>query len=152
MRHCDCQKLQSHVSGDCGHPLVTASCGHLYTLFFSFSFDRDFKGKKPNPPLHFTKSFPSLFRNATQFRMKIRSDKSSFTKIMCLTCLRRRKRKRKKGICDCVTWIIFFSLSFVRLLNKITGQFLFGNVLLGWVRSFWTFYSIMFIRHTYNFF
>ena len=106
--------------------LLSQHPGHLvdiFTLFFSFPFNRDSPRKKLHPPLYFTKLFPSLLLNATQFWRKIRRDRFIFTKIMWSPRSRRNKKKKKGDLWLCYS--NYFFTDNVGLLNHITGQFLF---------------------------
>ena len=119
--------------------------GHLvdtFTLFFSFPFNRDSSRKKLHPPLYFTKLFPSLLPNATQFWRKIRWDRFIFTKIMLSPCSRSNKRRKKGDLWLCHS--NYFFTNNVGLLNHITGQFLFfGDI--------YIVFAQVCIRHTCNF-
>ena len=89
-------------------------------------------GKNDINELYFT--LQSLFQVCFQMQLSF-EEKSVVTRVLlqklCAHLVHdERKERKKKEICDCVTSTNFFHQRFIRLLNKITGQFLFGNILL----------------------
>ena len=62
-----------------------------------------------------------------------------------------KEKKEKKEICDCVTSINFFHHRFVRLLNRVTGQFFLVILYCDEFAVFRLFYFVIILLNCYNF-
>ena len=103
-------------------PLLSQYSGHLVDIFTHFflssSFNRGSPKQKTSPSTLLYKVFSKSVSKFNSDWKKIRSDKSSFTKIMYISCSRRKKRKKKRNFVIVSLWSIFLTIVLSVYLTK----------------------------------